>query len=65
MDGMYQIDHIDAFKNAISKGLNIPTDFMYVYSKDNKDYFKNIMDRKYINFENDSTNKNKGNKQND
>jgi len=54
---MYQIDHKDAFENAISKGLNIPTDFMYVYSKDNKDYFKNIMDRKYINFENDSTNK--------
>ena len=57
MDGMYQIDHKDAFENAISKGLNIPTDFMYMYSKDSKDYFKNIMDRSYINFENDSTNK--------
>ena len=57
MNRMYQIDHKDAFENAISKGLNIPTDFMYMYSKDNKDYFKNIMDRSYINFENDSTNK--------
>ena len=62
MNGMYQIDHKDAFENAISKGLNIPTDFMYMYSKDSKDYFKNIMDRSYINFENDSTNKNKGDK---
>jgi len=40
-----------AFENAKSKGLNKPEDFMYMYSQDNKDFFKNIMDRKYINFE--------------
>ena len=40
-----------AFENAKSKGLNKPENFMYMYSQDNKDFFKNIMDRKYINFE--------------
>ena len=40
-----------AFENAKSKGLNKPEEFMYMYSQDNKDFFKNIMDRKYINFE--------------
>ena len=40
-----------AFENAKSKGLNKPEDFMYMYSQDNKEFFKNIMDRKYINFE--------------
>ena len=40
-----------AFENAKSKGLNKPEDFMYMYSQENKDFFKNIMDRKYINFE--------------
>ena len=40
-----------AFENAKSKGLNKPEDFMYMYSQDNKDFFKNIMDRKYINFD--------------
>jgi len=48
---MYQINHKTAFENAISKGLKNPGDFMYMYSKDNKDYFKNIIDRSYINFE--------------
>jgi hypothetical protein len=24
---------------------------MYMYSKENKDFFKNIMDRKYVSFE--------------
>ena len=40
-----------AFENAKSKGLNKPGDFMYMYSKDKKDFFKNIMDRKYVSFE--------------
>ena len=40
-----------AFENAKSKGLDKPEDFMYMYSQENKDFFKNIMDRKYINFE--------------
>jgi len=44
-------DSQEAFENAISKGLDKPEDFMYMYSQENKDFFKNIMDRKYINFE--------------
>ena len=48
---MYQRDSNKAFENAKSKGLNKPGDFMYMYSKENKDFFKNIMDRKYISFE--------------
>ena len=40
-----------AFENAKSKGLDKPEDFMYMYSKENKDFFKNIMDRKYIDFD--------------
>ena len=48
---VYMRDHIKAFENAKSKGLDKPEDFMYMYSKENKDFFKNIMDRKYINFD--------------
>jgi len=51
MEKMYQRDSDKAFENAKSKGLNKPGDFMYMYSKENKDFFKNIMDRKYISFE--------------
>ena len=51
MKEMYQRDSNKAFENAKSKGLFKPEDFMYMYSQDNKDFFKNIMDRKYINFE--------------
>tara|TARA_R110000824_G_scaffold286290_1_gene474455 strand:- start:1036 stop:1263 length:228 start_codon:yes stop_codon:yes gene_type:complete len=47
---MYQRDSNEAFENAKSKGLDKPEDFMYMYSKDNKDYFKNINFRNYINF---------------
>jgi hypothetical protein len=47
---MYQRDSNAAFTNAKLKGLNKPADVMYMYSKDNKDFFKNIMDRKYISF---------------
>jgi len=39
-----------AFENAKSKGLNKPDEYMYMYSKDNKDYFKNINFRNYISF---------------
>ena len=39
-----------AFENAKSKGLDKPQDYMYMYSKDNKDYFKNINFRNYISF---------------
>ena len=51
MNGMYQRDSNKAFDNAKSNGLNKPSDYMYMYSKDNRDFFKNIMDRKYISFE--------------
>ena len=51
MKEMYQRDSNKAFENAKSKGLNKPNEFMYMYSKDNKDFFKNIMNRNYISFE--------------
>ena len=51
MKNMYQRDHKKAFENAKSKGLNDPQNYMYMYSKDNKDYFKNINFRNYINFD--------------
>jgi hypothetical protein len=47
---MYLRDHKEAFENAKLKGLNNPNEYMYMYSKDNKDYFKNINYRNYINF---------------
>ena len=50
MKEIYQRDSNKAFENAKSKGLNKPVDFMYMYSKENKDFFKNIMDRKYVSF---------------
>ena len=47
---MYQRDSNEAFENAKAKGLKRPQDYMYMYSKDNKDYFKNIDFRDYISF---------------
>jgi len=49
-EDFYMRDHIKAFENAKKKGLNKPSEYMYMYSKDNKDYFKNINFRNYINF---------------
>ncbi len=37
-------------ESAKSKGLNNPGEYMYMYSKDGLDYFKNINFRNYINF---------------
>ena len=51
MNGMYQRNSNEAFENAKSKGLNDPQNYMYMYSKGNKDYFKNINFRNYINFD--------------
>ena len=48
---MYLRDHKEAFENAKSKGLNDPEKYMYMYSRNNKDYFKNIDYRNYINFD--------------
>ena len=50
MNGMYQRNSNEAFENAKNNGLNNPNEYMYMYSKDNKDYFKNINFRNYINF---------------
>ena len=49
-ENIYERDSNKAFENAKSKGLNKPDDYMYMYSKENKDFFKNIMDRKYVSF---------------
>ena len=50
LNGMYQRDSNKAFENAKSKGLDKPSEYMYMYSKEKKDYFKNINFRNYINF---------------
>ena len=47
---MYQRDSNEAFENAKTKGLNKPSEYMYMYSQANKDYFKNINFRNYISF---------------
>jgi len=47
---MYQRNSNEAFESAKSKGLNNPGEYMYMYSKDGLDYFKNINFRNYINF---------------
>ena len=48
---IYHRDSNKAFENAKSKGLDKPNEYMYMYSIDNKDYFKNINFRNYIDFE--------------
>jgi len=47
---MYQRNSNEAFENAKSKGLNKPGEFMYMYSLENFDYFKNINFRNYVRF---------------
>ena len=47
---MYLRDSKLAFESAKSKGLTQPQDYMYMYSKDNKDFFKDTLTRKYISF---------------
>jgi len=37
----------DAFDNAIKRGMKNPDDWMYMYSNNNKDFFKNYYSRKY------------------
>ena len=46
----YQRNSNEAFENAKTKGLNKPSEFMYMYSQTNRDYFKNINFRNYISF---------------
>ena len=50
MKDMYQRDHIKAFENAKQDANFKPDEFMYMYSKEGKDYFKNINFRNYISF---------------
>lgn len=40
----------DAFENAIQHGMKNPYDWMYMYSKNNKDYFKNCITREYTSY---------------
>ena len=47
---MYQRNHIQAFENAKAKGMTDSSDWMYMYSQSNKDFFKNINFRNYISF---------------
>lgn len=37
----------DAFENAIKRGMKKPEDWMYMYSKNGRDYFKHIDFRYY------------------
>tara|TARA_R110002020_G_scaffold238833_1_gene451375 strand:+ start:304 stop:504 length:201 start_codon:yes stop_codon:yes gene_type:complete len=53
MKDMYQRDHIKAFENAKQDANFKPDEFMYMYSKEGKDYFKNINFRNYISFKYD------------
>ena len=50
MNGMYLRDSKLAFESAKSNGLTQPENYMYMYSKDNKDFFKDTLTRKYVNF---------------
>jgi len=44
------LDPSDAFARAIAKGLAKPDDYMYMYTKDGKDYFKHIDTREYVSY---------------
>jgi PHP family Zn ribbon phosphoesterase len=44
-------DSEQAFLNAICRGLKEPFNYMYMYSNDGHDYFKHIVTREYISFE--------------
>lgn len=43
-------DPQEAFDNAIKHGLKDPENWMYMYTSNNHDYFKNIVSRNYIHF---------------
>lgn len=40
----------EAFYNAIKRGMKNPEDWMYMYSENGRDYFKNSINRKYISY---------------
>ena len=51
---MEYLESKDAFENAIKKGLKNPEDYMYVYTLNQKDYFKNRDNRNYISVKRDN-----------
>ena len=40
----------EAFENAIKRGMKKPNDWEYMYSSNNRDYFKHYYTRNYISF---------------
>lgn len=44
------------FENAIKQGMTNPDDWMYMYSDDEKDFFKNCYSREYISFKKEENN---------
>lgn len=40
-------NHEDAFENAIKRGMKNPDEWMYMYSKNGRDYFKHYFNRTY------------------
>lgn len=44
------------FENAIKQGMTNPGEWMYMYSDDENDFFKNCNSRKYINFKKEENN---------
>lgn len=40
----------EAFENAIKRGMKKPEKWMYMYSENGKDYFKNCCTRNYISY---------------
>ena len=59
MDDVELLDPGKAFEDAISKGLSKPEDYMYMYSKGGKNYFKHRDTRKYESYSKGGTVKRK------
>ena len=51
---MEYLENKEVFENAIKKGLKNPEDYMYMYTLNQKDYFKNRDNRNYINVKKDN-----------
>ena len=51
---MEYLESKDAFENAVKKGLKNPEDYMYMYTLNQKDYFKNRDNRNYISIKRDN-----------
>lgn len=46
----YRKNQDDAYKNAIRQGMRNPENWIYMYSKYNRDYFRNMCSKKFISF---------------